>query len=317
MNWIALKSLNEIHASGKTRIKETLKLSSEIQYLQETTHEIYASGKYYYPGEGFTEYYLKHHFENFDKYIEFLSRNELLKPQTRFEETDIKILMGIEERMANGDLIPIRDQMIEAEESVRGVSSMFFHNEKYLLGKPSLIDAVKQLLEIEELADDKEQQYIYRLECLDPQMIVLCENLDFLKKPTAPRKNRIELWYAGGKNIAKLEFTDTRNLDIYYSCDWDYDGLLIFGMVREKIPGIKLLFPNAASKDITTSDHDSLWQNRSNPERLSNLDSGLFLEQEKDLIKSLIAKDHWITEEDNDLILMILTTQNENIQTDH
>ncbi|MGB0176225.1 MAG: Wadjet anti-phage system protein JetD domain-containing protein [Owenweeksia sp.] len=305
MNWIALKSLNEIHTSGKTRIKETLKKSSEIQYLLETTNEIYASGKHYYPGEGFTEYYLKHHSENFGKYSEFLSRNELLKPQTRFEETDIKILMGIEERMANGDLIPIRDQMIKAEESVRGVSSMFFHNEKYLLGKPSLIDSVKQLLDIEELADDKDQQYMYRLECLDPQMIVLCENLDFLKKPTAPRKHNIELWYAGGKNIAKLEFSDTRNLPIYYSCDWDHDGLLIFGMVREKIPGIKLLFPNAASKDITTSDHDSHWQNRSNPEQLSNLDSGLFLEQEKNLIKSLIVKDHWITEEDNDLVRMI------------
>jgi hypothetical protein len=94
-------------------------------------------------------------------------------------------------------------------------------------------------------------------------------------------------------------------LDIYYSCDWDYDGLLIFGMVQEKISGIKLLFPNAASKDITISDHDSHWQNSSNPDRLSNLDQSLFDEKEKDLIKSLIVKDHWITEEDNDLIRML------------
>ena len=303
MNWIALKSLNEVYESGKTRIKETLKKSSKIQHLLDT-RELVEVGKFYYAGNGFSDYYLKYHQLNFISYSDFLARNNFLKPQTRFEEADIKVLIGIEERMANGDLIPIRDQMIQAEESVRGVSSMFFRNEKYLLGKTSLIEAVKQLLGIKELADDKEQQYMYRLECHKPEMIVLCENLNFLNKPTAPRKNNIELWYAGGKNIKKLEFSDTRDLPIYYSCDWDYDGLLIFGMVEEKIPGIKLLFPNADSKDITISDHDSHWQNCSNPDLLSNLDQSLFNEKEKDLIKSLIVKNHWITEEDNDLIGM-------------
>ena len=56
---------------------------------------------------------------------------------------------------------------------------MFFKNEKYLLGKEALINAVKLLLDIDELADDKDLQYKYVLECNSPKCIVLCENIDF------------------------------------------------------------------------------------------------------------------------------------------
>ncbi|MDX8554440.1 hypothetical protein MK851_12510 [Tenacibaculum sp. 1B UA] len=37
----------------------------------------------------------------------------------------------------------------------------------------------------------------------------------------------MELWYAGGKNVKKMDYGDTRGLPVYYSCDWDYDGLFI------------------------------------------------------------------------------------------
>ena len=46
-------------------------------------------------------------------------------------------------------------------------------------------------------------------------------------------------------NIDKLKFTDNRGLPIYYSADWDYDGLLIFNMIKKIIPNIKLLYPTA------------------------------------------------------------------------
>lgn len=304
MNWTVLKSLNEIYRSGKTKNKASLKKDAGIDHLLDT-RELVVIGKYVNKGRGFDYYYEKYHLENFEDYITFLEENELMKPQLRFAEEDIKILMDIKARMDSGELLEIRAQMIEYEESVRGVSSMFFKNEKYLLGKNALIDAVKYVLNISELADDKDQQYIYALKCKKPKCIVLCENLDFLKKPTRPRKYNIELWYAGGRNISKLTYSKTRELPIYYSCDWDYDGLDIFQDVKKVFPQIKLLTPNAKSKDIIDSEHKSLWKS---PENLSNL-SGLnhldYNITQKEIIKRLIENNHWITEEDNDLIKMV------------
>lgn len=132
-------------------------------------------------------------------------------------------------------------------------------NEKYLEKSDSLIRAVKQLLQIDELANDKDQQYKYVLQCPTPAKIVLCENLDLLKRPSKPRKHNIELWYAGGKNINKLNYIGPINLPIFYSCDWDYDGLLIYQMVKDIIPQIRLLPPTGVPKSIKATDHNSHW----------------------------------------------------------
>jgi hypothetical protein len=153
--------------------------------------------------------------------------------------------MGIDELKKEGNLDELRQQIIASNETLRGVSLMFFKNEKYLDNKDSLIKALKTVLEVELFANEKDQQYIYKLECHNPKLIVLCENLDFLKKPVKPREYGIELWYAGGKNVEKLKYADTRGLPIFYSCDWDYDGLfIIYPLVKEKIPSINLLTPN-------------------------------------------------------------------------
>ena len=195
------------------------------------------------------------------RYEAFLSDNELLKPQLRFEESDIQILIGIKEDMDNGNLEPLREQIIKNEATVRIVSLMFFKNEKYLLGKEALINTVKLLLDIEELADDKDLQYKYVLECNDPNYIILCENIDFLKRPTLARANNIELWYVGGKNVTKLDYADTRSLPIYYSCDWDFDGLfVIYPLVKLKVPTIQLLTPNGTPKGVEETEHNSRWR---------------------------------------------------------
>jgi len=151
----------------------------------------------------------------------------------------------------------------------------------------------------------KDQQYIYVLKCKKPKCIVLCENLDFLKKPTRPRKYNIELWYAGGRNISKLVYSETRELPVYYSCDWDYDGLDIFQEVKKIFPQIKLLTPNAQSKNIIESEHKSLWKISENPCNLSGLNHLDYTLTQKAIIRRLIKKNHWITEEDNDLIKMV------------
>src|SRR5690606_2418584 len=144
----------------------------------------------------------------------------------------------------------------------------------------------------------KDQQYIYKLECHNPKLIVLCENLDFLTKPNKPRQHGIELWYAGGKNVTKLDYADTRGLPTYYSCDWDFDGLfIIYPLVKEKIPSIQLLTPNRTPKGIIETEHNSKWEKIKD----SNIDSLLTTQQQNNL-KELIQNNQWIIEESNDLL---------------
>ncbi len=305
MNWVALTSLSQIYHEGRTSKKRSLMTDSLIKYLLNSTQELRDEGDEIAVGTGFREYYEREHLANYIRYRDFLEKHKFIKPQTRFEEADIKILMDIEQRMQTGELLAIRNQIIEAEESQRGVSLMFFKNEKYLKDHDSLIDPVKQLLGIERLADERDQQYKYVLECSNPKCIVLCENIDFLKRPIRPREHNIELWYAGGRNVPKLEFADTRGLPIYYSCDWDHDGLDIFRLVKEIIPTIQLLFPTGEPKGIKATDHKSLWQFKDKPYQLSGIDSELLTNIEATLVQNLIKNDSWIIEESNDLIKMV------------
>lgn len=304
MNWTAIKALNEIFESGSTKKKESLIKDPTFLFLLEQTGELKEGVGHIHQGPDFEKYYRKYHLDNYTLYTDFLTRSELLKPQLRFQESDIRILIELSEGMDTGDLHPIRNGIIEAEETVRGVSQMFFKNEKYLEKSDSLIKAVKQILKIEELANDKDQQYKYVLQCAYPEKIVLCENLDFLKRPSKPRKNNIELWYAGGKNIDKLNYTGQITLPIYYSCDWDYDGLLIYQLVKDIIPKIRLLPPTGIPKSIPGTDHDSQWK-LSAANGLSGLDEGYYNETEKEIIRQLISDDKWIMEETNNLIKML------------
>ncbi|UTX50242.1 hypothetical protein [Chryseobacterium sp. MA9] len=301
MNWIELRALNSIYANGEVKLNDTLVKSGEINFLINSLSVLDTSHNKLFCLNGFTDIYEKDYLEQYNHYETFLSDNELLKPQLRFEESDIKILIGIKEDMETGNLLPLREQIIKKEATVRIVSLMFFKNEKYLLGKEALINAVKKLLQIEELADDKDLQYKYVLECSDPQCIVLCENIDFLKRPTLARANQIELWYAGGKNVTKLDYANTRGLPIYYSCDWDYDGLyVIYPLVKEKIPSIQLLTPNGSPRGIEETEHNSKWENIKN----KNIDTMLTPEQ-LSIMNDLIRCNQWIIEESNDLIDMM------------
>ncbi|WP_119079749.1 hypothetical protein [Chitinophaga alhagiae] len=296
MNWIELRALNNLYTNGEVKLNDTLAKSGEINYLINSLRIIDRSHNKLFTLHGFTEIYEKDYLEKYNHYKAFLSDNELLKHQLRFEESDIKVLMRIKEDMDTGNLLPLREQIIKKEATVRIVSLMFFKNEKYLLGKEALINAVKTLLRIEKLADDKDLQYKYVLECNNPKCIVLCENIDFLKRPTLARANNIELWYAGGKNVNKLDFSDPRGLPIYYSCDWDFDGLfIIYPLVKEKMPTIQLLTPNGAPRDIDETEHNSKWTTKGR-----NIDSLLTSKQQK-IINELIQNNQWIIEESNDV----------------
>lgn len=304
MNWTVLKALDKLHRQEAVINNQTLQESGEVAYLMDPLQLIQEQSKYLVAQDGFAAFYEKHYKDNYEKYHHFLSVNNLLKSQTRFEEKDIQTLLKIKTDRDAGDLDQLRAQLIEYDESVRGVSQMFFINDKYLDNRPSLVDALKTILDISHFSNEKDQQYMYRLECDEPQRIVLCENLDFLTKPNKPRKHHIELWYAGGKNVAKLQYSQTRDLPIYYSCDWDYDGLfIIYPIVKQKIPNIKLLMPNGLPKSIVETEHKSLWQNEVKRDELAN--NGVFIGEELALIDTLIAQEQWIIEESNDLLSML------------
>lgn len=305
MNWPALKALHQVFERNETKKTDSLLDDSLFQFLLRQTRELKEGVKTIYKGEGFDSYYRRQHLQNFLAYEQFLTDTGLLKPQLKFQEADIKILMELKASMKNGDLLPIREEIIAAEESVRGVSQMFFKNEKYLGKSKALVSAVKSMLAIAELADDKDQQYKYVLQSHEPTRIVLCENLDFLKRPGKPRKNHIELWYAGGKNIDKLNYIGDISLPIFYSCDWDYDGLLIYQAVKQRISAIRLLYPNGEPKNIQTTEHDSLWKTPEDPAKLSGLNPEFYNEKEQTLMKELIQNNTWIMEESNDLISML------------
>jgi len=300
MNWIELKALNNLYKHKEININETLRQSAEFHYLTQSLKVLDRSHKKIHTLENFAGIYESQYIEQFNRYEAFLLENDLLKPQTRLDENDIKILMRIQSWKKEGVLEELRSQIIATDESLRGVSQMFFRHEKYLDSKPSLVDALKKILEVDHFSNEKDQQYIYRLECHHPVAIVLCENLDFLTKPNKPRKHGIELWYAGGKNVNKLDFADTRGLPIYYSCDWDYDGLLIiYPLVKSKIPQINLLFPNGLHKGVLETEHDSRW-----PDALQLADND-FSATETALINTLKKNNQWIIEESNDLLTML------------
>lgn len=300
MNWIELKALHNLYQNQEVKLNVTLSKSGEINYLINSLKVLDQSHDKIYSLNRFYKIYEDNYLKKYCLYEKFLLENELLKPHTRFEESDIKILINIKSLTDDGSLDELREQIIASNESVRGVSLMFFKNEKYLDDRSSLVNALKKILDVSEFSNEKDQQYIYKLECHDPVAIVLCENLDYLTKPNKPRQNGIELWYAGGKNVSKLVYAQTRDLPIYYSCDWDYDGLfIIYPLVMDKIPLIKLLTPNGEPKGIDDTEHKSKWLDN---ER--NIDSLLDNEQ-KVILTNLIKNNQWIIEESNSLMGML------------
>lgn len=301
MNWIELRALNNLYSNGEVKINDTLAKSGEINYLINSLGVLDRTHNKLFVLDGFTELYEKDYLEKYNRYEVFLSDSGLLKPQLRFEEHDIKILMNIQTWKNEDTLEALRKQIIASDESLRGISLMFFKNDKYLDNKSSLVDALKRILEVEHFSNEKDQQYIYKLECLNPRVIVLCENLDFLTKPNKPRQHGIELWYAGGKNVPKLDYVDTRGLSIYYSCDWDFDGLfIIYPLVKEKIPAIQLLTPNGSPKGIIETEHNSKWENIMD----RNIDY-LLTSNQSHIMNELIGSNQWIIEESCDLIKML------------
>jgi Uncharacterized protein conserved in bacteria C-term(DUF2220) len=303
MNWQTFKSLYELYESGKTKFRSTLAEDAVFKYHSDQTKELLFTRKEIsVVDENFKNTFQTRYLKKYNDCLAFLDGMGLNTPYCKFEVDDVLVLRDMKFQMDAGQLNEIQEQIIQSNETRRGVSLMFFKNEKHLDTREALENAVKLILKVDDFADNRDFQYLYVLHCLKPQKIVLCENLHFLKMPGKPRENQIELWYAGGRNIEKLSYTDRRGLPIYYLCDWDYDGLDIFRAVKEKIPEIILLTPNGEPRDIIKTEHKSLWRNQENLELLSGLPLELFSNEQKQLIKTLIKGNSWVIEESNNLI---------------
>lgn len=303
MNWQAFKSLQELYETGKTKNRPSLAADAVFKYHTAQTKELLFTKKDILVKNKtlFDQTFKNRYLHKYNECLKLLNSIEENTPQCRFEVDDILCLQEMKRQMDNGDLEEIRRQIIDSDETRRGVSLMFFKHEKHLDSSDALERAVKKILNIERFADSRDFQYLYVLQCHDPKVIVLCENLYFLKMPEKARKNHIELWYAGGRNIEKLIYTQSRDLPVYYLCDWDHDGLDIFKGVKTIIPEIILLTPNGEQCDIIKSEHKSLWTTPEKPAMLSGLNADLFSSDQKLLLEQLIINNTWIVEESNDL----------------
>ena len=219
--------------------------------------------------------------------------------QSNYSETDIRTLMFIKEH---------KNDILTQQYSRKKFSALFFKEEgaKHLDENEGLETAVLKILGLDKFPgkDPKDQQYKFVIDCPNPTLIVLCENIDFLLLPWVARENNIELWYAGGNNIEKLDHLPVINLPIFYSCDWDYDGLRIYERIKNKIPQITLLHPSGVddAKSVRSGSHKSDWKY---DKPFSGLSASLYTQQAIGLINSLIQKKQWIEEESNDLIKML------------
>ena len=127
--------------------------------------------------------------------------------------------------------------------------------------------------------------------------------------PRIARDNHIELWYVGGNNISNIDYIPDHKLTLplYYSCDWDYDGLKIYERLRarfaQKSKSITLLYPSPIlRKPVDSPEHNSHWQH---DKPFSGLNASLFTPEATALIQDLISHDEWVEEETTELIEMV------------
>lgn len=273
MNWKALKQLDQLFAEGETS-SELLQLPLgkrilEMEYIVPSTKKTIAKTNLY------DTFYSESLQEKFNGFKSLIDRYNLA--DTNFAETELAALVKIERE---------RETILDSGKSLKEISTLYFDSAKYL-NKPSrLYDAVLRVLDVVELAiDEHDQQFLFVLHCKTkiPKAIVLCENDNQIKKP---RLNDIELWYAGGRNTAKLQFVNEPTIPFYYLCDWDNRGIEIFQSIkRNYFPKIEILVPQDPIKVV---DKIREWK--------TQIDYSLFSVEAKQILEKLIPE-KWIEEE--------------------
>lgn len=306
LTWRHLKALNDLYSSGSTKAK--IDQHSYIKFLISKRHIAYKIGNHSIleAKESFKELYESKFKEDFKYFEDFFNSSRLpTDGRGRYSEDDIETLVFIKDN---------KKELLSALTTERTFSSNVFKTKgsKYLERKPGLKNAVCRLLEIQDFPDKdpKNNQMRLVVDCPNPEVIVLCENMNNLKAPWEKRKHNIELWYVGGNNIGIIDEIPSKyfNLPIYYLCDWDYDGLKIYSRVKSKMQqknvSINLIDPDDAkvALPVNSENHYSEWLKNN---ELSGLELSDFNEEQKKVITYLIEKNLWIEEESLDLIKLL------------
>ena len=273
MKWKALKQLNQLYIEGETSIELLgVPLGKRILDME---YVITLNKKTISKTDFFDSFYSENLQERFINYSEFIERYNL--NDTNFEESELVALLKIEQN---------RVQILDSGQSQKEISTLYFDSAKYLTKASKLYNAVLSVLQINELPiDEHDQQYLKILHCKSriPKAIILCENDNQLKKE---RLYDVELWYAGGRNTAKLKYVIEPEMPFYYLCDWDNRGIEIYQSIkRNYFPKIEILVPQ---EPVKTLEKKKEWK--------TEIDYSLFPKSGKELLTSLIPE-KWIEEE--------------------
>ncbi len=272
MNWKHLKILNEYYEQKISSIKQDW---LKVPLLNQYNKLDYFNPEYF---EEFKNIYESKHFKEFSKIEQFLNEYDLTN--TNLDLQQIEILLKINQE---------KKQIIEKENiSRKEISTIYFNNSKTLKKNTKLYNAILQILDIEQLAEDEHDlQYLWILHPkIETQAILLCENDNYIR--TKPRNDYLEIWYVGGANTAKLKYAPKNEYPKYYLCDWDNNGLTIYQRIKTRyLPDIQLIHPQKTIKFLKKSDKH--WK--------SKIDNSLFTEKAIELINYLIDNSLWIEEE--------------------
>jgi hypothetical protein len=248
--------------------------------------------------DGYKAFFEKELLPQYNYYTRFFNESGLeASGLKQYDNYDLETLMFIFNN---------HEQLRENLTTVRLFSSSIFSQKdsKYLESRNGLLKDVLFLLKVEGFPANsaKENQWRFVVDCPNPQYILLCENIDYLKAWWEFYTNNIELWYAGGNNTPVIERISQRHLDLplFYVGDWDYHGLDIYCRIqrifKEKGKIVQLIFPDPKTtiyKAIKSGKHKSKWK----PQDFSGLDRSLFITDQINLIDKLITTNQWIEEQ--------------------
>lgn len=300
INWPQLKALHQIYQTGQTKSK--LFSNPYLEHLRKDKRVLgyKSANRNLIQGTAlFKDFYQQHFLAPYQRYL-LLFEQTLIPSDGRrpYRIYDLETLIYIQKNRA---------ELSEKLTTERTFSSQLFKSSKYLENNASVKNAVLTILQIERFPKSDPKNHTWRLsiDCQSPVCILLCENLDNLKCPDRALDLKVELWYVGGNNTGILNnlSLDKLKLPIYYHCDWDYDGLRIYGNVHQimKTKGktIRLLEPADPTKRLPVNSpyHYSQWKKDN---IFSGLDQQLYTMSQQELIIELINENQWIEEEGQD-----------------
>lgn len=305
LNWPVLKALHALFSTGKTSAR--IQDEDFIKYLQYQLHLIahkHGNTSVLVAQDGFEDYYRTNYLTKYQYYFDFLEKAGIKTDARKtFTEDDIQTLMLIFENKAelSANLVNVED-----------FSAKIFDKQgsKYLKKKDSVRNAVLQILGVSDFPQSsRDLQWRLVVDNTHPEAVILCENRSFLKQTWLATELKVKLWQVGGNNIRIVDDIDHLDLQrpIYYSCDWDFDGLSIYCRIKTKLASrgakLRLLFPPPPQQrmPVHSFEHYSLWNF---DKTLSGLPTADFTVKEIELIKSLMEANEWIEEESNDLTAM-------------